>query len=57
MADPVVSEVAGVVLPTFDLRELVRKIAHRLEVDEDTASLILDREYDDQPEDLQLETA
>ncbi len=57
MADPVVSEVAGVVLPTFDLRELVRKIAHRLEVDEDTASLILDREYDPQPDDLQLETA
>jgi hypothetical protein len=57
MAEPVVSEVAGVVLAPFDLRELVRTVAHRLEVDEDTASLILDRQYDDQPEDLQLETA
>jgi len=55
MADPVLSEVAGVVLPTFDLRELVRRIAARLEVDEDTASLILDRHQPD--DDLQLETA
>ncbi len=57
MADLVVSEVAGVVLPTFDLRELVRRIALRLEVDEDTASLLVDRQQDQVAEDLQLETA
>jgi hypothetical protein len=57
MADLVVSEVAGVVLPTFDLRELVRRIAQRLEVDEDTASLLVDRQQDQVAEDLQLETA
>jgi hypothetical protein len=43
MAEPVVSEVAGV-LPTFDLHALMRGIAERLQVDEDTASLLLDRE-------------
>jgi hypothetical protein len=55
MADAVVSEVAGVVLPTFDLRELVRRIALRLEVDEDTASLLVDRQQDQVAEDLQPE--
>ncbi|MEV8378066.1 hypothetical protein AB0P21_35330 [Kribbella sp. NPDC056861] len=52
MADLVVSEVAGVVLPTFDLRELVHRIALRLEVDEDTASLLVDRQQDQVAEDL-----
>jgi hypothetical protein len=50
MAEPVVSEVAGAVPPTFDLHDLVRGIAERLQVDEDTASLLLDRERPQQLE-------
>ena len=47
MAEPVVSEV----LPTFDLHAVVRRIAERLQVDEDTASLLIDREH---PQELEL---
>jgi hypothetical protein len=57
MAEPVVSEVAGAVLPQFDLREMVRRIAERLQVDEDTASLLMDRQQSHFAEDLELETA
>jgi hypothetical protein len=57
MAEPVVSEVAGSVLPPFDLREMVRRIAERLQVDEDTASLLMDRQQSHVAEDLEFETA
>ena len=57
MAEPVVPEVAGAVFPTFDLHALVRGIAERLQVDEDTASLLMDRQHSHVAEDLELETA
>ncbi|MDX6261833.1 MAG: hypothetical protein QOH84_3521 [Kribbellaceae bacterium] len=57
MAEPVVPEVAEAVLPPFDLHEMVRRIAERLQVDEDTASLLMDRQQSHVAEDLELETA
>lgn len=57
MAEPVVPEVAGAVFPTLDLHALVRGIAERLQVDEDTAFLLMDRQYSHVAEDLELETA
>jgi hypothetical protein len=41
----------------FDLHALVRSIAERLQVDEDTASLLMDRQHSHVAEDLELETA
>jgi hypothetical protein len=57
MAEPVVPEVAGAVFPTLDLQALVRRIAERLQVDEDTAFLLMDRQRSHLAEDLELETA
>jgi hypothetical protein len=52
-----VPEVAGAVFPTLDLQALVRRIAERLQVDEDTAFLLMDRQRSRLAEDLELETA
>jgi hypothetical protein len=57
MAKPVVPEVAGTVSATFELHALVRGIAERLQVDEDTASLLMDRQHSHLAEDLGPETA